>query len=101
MKPTEEQAIAQVIEIMRVLETDLGGSTEPSAETKMLSDMNWSSLNVIVLANATQEYYQRIFPFDQLFLETGYSGASDISVRDWAEFIRAHYDSSPPLDAGS
>ena len=92
MKPTRETLLADTIELLHA--QDLGWEDEDvdeiTEETRLLSDLNWQSVHLVVLANAVQERYQQVFPFTDLLLSVGDGEVQDITIGQWVDFIDQH-----------
>lgn len=91
MKPSRKELLADTIELLR--SQDLGweeDEEEITEDTCLLSDLNWQSIHLVVLANSVQERYQQVFPFSDLLLSVGEGEIRDITVGQWVDFIDEH-----------
>jgi hypothetical protein len=87
MKPSRDEILAHVTEVLRSLEEDPDSAGEILEGTYMLGDRNWRSIDIIFLANSMQEHYGQPFPFTDLFTEIGQRPVKDLTVGEWVDFI--------------
>jgi acyl carrier protein len=85
-----EQYEKDVIEILKELTADwddLGGGAL-DAETAIVADLGFESLDVVYMVTAIEERYgRRDLPFEQLLMVDG-SYVTDLSVRQIAQFLQ-------------
>ncbi len=77
-----EFVIGNVRELVDTWEAD--GVSEATA---LIGEMNWQSLNIVVLANAIQEHYGQTFPFAALMQELGDGQRIDLTVGELVDFV--------------
>lgn len=77
-----EFVIGNVRELVDTWEAD--GVSEATA---LIGEMNWQSLNIVVLANAIQERYGQTFPFAALMQELGDGQRVDLTVGELVDFV--------------
>ncbi|CAN5352844.1 hypothetical protein BH24GEM3_BH24GEM3_06990 [soil metagenome] len=70
---------------------------EITEEMLLLGDLNWQSIQLVVLANTTQQRYGQTFPFEELFAEVSDRGRQDLTVGEWVDFIHEHLGKGEPL----
>ena len=93
MKPSRERILADVIQLLPTVREDVApwdDQTQITEDTLLLGDLAWSSIEVVILATATQERYGQVFPFIEWWEEIGRQGGRDIAVREWVDFVHAH-----------
>jgi acyl carrier protein len=90
MKHSREETLAEVLELLPTIGEDAAGwddHIEITEKTSLLGDLDWGSIEVVMLANAMQERYERLFPFVAWFQDLGRQGYQDITVGEWVDFI--------------
>jgi hypothetical protein len=92
MDVIRDEILADVVGRLRALVPDWEDSDDITEMTYLLSDMNWQSINMIVLANDMQENYAQPFPFDELFESIRSKETQDITVGEWVDFIYKNLD---------
>src|SRR4051794_40098707 len=99
MAKTRDVVFHDLIQLLTQLAEDSGewaeDGIEISEETCLLGDMNWRSINLVVIASQMQEMYGQQFPFTDLFEEARRRDVPDITVREWIDFIYEHLDGGP------
>jgi hypothetical protein len=104
MKPSREKILADVIELVPTVRDDAahwGDQNQIAEETRLLGDLGWGSIEVVILATATQERYGGVFPFIEWWEEIGRQGGKDIAVREWVNFVHAQLNErSSPTGTG-
>jgi acyl carrier protein len=88
----EGQFEQDVIDILNNLtadwDTGLSGSIGP--DTSIVADLAFESLDVVYLVTAIEERYERRdLPFEELLMVEG-RYVDDLSVKQIAQFLRAH-----------
>lgn len=94
MKPTRDQIRADLIRLLRQLHDDHDEDEVITDEMGLLDDLNWQSVELIVLANALQEHYRQVFPFTEFLADLGERGLNDITVGQWVDFIRENLEAN-------
>lgn len=87
MNTSRDAVLDDLLQRLRRLSGGWEDAGAISEETYLLGDMNWQSINLIVLANEIQEYYSQAFPFSEFFAEVSQKEDKDLSVREWVDFI--------------
>ena len=104
MKRSREEVLADVADLLPTVgenAADWEEHTEITEDTLLLGDLDWGSIEVVILANAMQERYGQLFPFIEWFRGLGRQGRQDISVGDWVDFVHTHLDDqNSPTGAG-
>jgi acyl carrier protein len=90
-KLTEETILQDVIKILQGMTGDweMEFSDPIGAETMIISDLEFESIDVVQLVVQIEEFYKRKdLPFEKLLMRNG-RYRDDISVRDVVDFLRA------------
>jgi acyl carrier protein len=99
MRHDREDVLGVVIRLVRQLSVDWEDSGEVTEGTHLLDNMNWRSLDVVVLASDIQEHYGRAFPFAELFAEIGKRAHPDVVVGEVADFVCEHLNRASAPEA--
>jgi hypothetical protein len=92
MKLSREQVLADTVEFIPTAREDFEsweGAPEISEHTSLISDLDFGSLELVILANAAQERYGQVFRFIDWFQELGRQERQDITVGEWVDFVHA------------
>ncbi len=84
------QILADLLEMITRLAGDWEYSGEVTADTYLLGDLGFESLDLVVLGTAIQERYGRL-PFAELLAEIGQRAVQDVTVGELVTFINDHY----------
>jgi acyl carrier protein len=87
---TREEVFAHLVGQLQQVAHDWeveGGITE---QTRLFGDLNFESLDLVVLGAALQEHYGRTFPFAEFFAEIGQRQQKDLTVGEWLDFLYQH-----------
>ena len=88
---TNRDAVLETITgLVRAMVADWDLADEVTESTQLFGNMNWRSVDFIVLANDVQDHYGRRFPFVELLAEFETGGRSDLTVGELAGFVRRH-----------
>jgi acyl carrier protein len=90
MKPSREAILADVLELLRNVARDWEFESPLTAETRLFNDLNFESLDLVVLGAAVQEHFGQKFPFPEFFAEIGQRDARDLTIDEWVGFIHQH-----------
>ena len=92
---TREEILADTLRLLQTLADDWQYSGVVTDDTRLIADMGFESLDVVILGAQVQEHYQQVLPFTDLFEEIGQREVRDISVGEWVDFVYTHLDRSP------
>ncbi len=84
---TQEQVLEDVTQIIRSLAEDWDYTDDITGATRLFDDMNWQSVDMVVLANEVQTHYGRKFPFAEFFERLKESQHSGVTVGELADFL--------------
>jgi hypothetical protein len=94
MQHTREDVLGVVVQLVQRLSADWEDGGDVGEGTRLLGNMNWRSLDVVVLANDLQDHYGRAFPFSELFAEIGKREERDILIGELTDFVWEHLERS-------
>jgi acyl carrier protein len=100
MKPSRDKILADVLELLRGVARDWEFDAPLSADTRLFSDLNFESLDLVVLGAAVQEHFGQRFPFPELFAEIGQRDVRDLTIGEWVGFIHDHLEAGSSAAAG-
>lgn len=86
---TRDAVRDHLIETLESMGDEWEEQTEVTEETLILGNMNWRSIEIVYLANALQQHYQRPFPFEEFLKEVEARAVPDTTVGEWIDFITA------------
>jgi acyl carrier protein len=95
MKKTRDEIKQDTLMLLRQLADDWEYSGVIAEDTRMIADMGFESLDVVVLSAQVQEHYGQILPFTDLFEEIGKRELKDICVGEWVDFVDRHINPLP------
>jgi acyl carrier protein len=99
MKPSRDMILADLLELLRKVASDWEFETPLTADTRLFSDLQFESLDVVVLGTAVQEHFGQRFPFPEFFAELGQREVRDLTVGQWVDFIHNHLDARSTMSA--
>jgi acyl carrier protein len=94
MPITRDQVLADTMEMLASQREDWEYSGEITEDTLLLGELGLSSIDVVVLAALVQERYGRELPFQEYYVQTESSGARDVSVGEWVDFVHRALNSA-------
>ncbi|NWG32619.1 MAG: acyl carrier protein [Rhodocyclaceae bacterium] len=94
MTPTPLEIQEYILKKLEELSNDWEYSRPMGPGSLLFTELGLESLDAVVLCTAIQEHYGRPMPFAELFAELG-EQRRDLSIREVAEFVHRHLDSSP------
>jgi hypothetical protein len=75
---------------MEVL-ASMGDECESAAaiteDSYILGNLNWRSIEIIYLANALQQHYEQVFPFEDFFQSVEQREGNDVKLGEFVDFI--------------
>ncbi len=99
MKRTRDQILAEVLELLNGVVQDWEFDQPLTGETRLFADLNFESLDLVVLGAAVQEHFGQTFPFPEFFAEIGQREVRDLTIGEWVAFMERHLQ-TPPVSAG-
>lgn len=93
---TRDEVLADTLQMLATLRSDWD-EEEITEDLLLLGDLNWQSIQLVVLANTVQQRYGQLFPFEELFAEVSGRGRTDLTVGEWVDFVHQHLGRGEPL----
>lgn len=88
---TRSEIYSNVLEILEDYCDDLDIETDEfDEETLFVDDLHFESLEVIILANATQDHFDIILPISDYLEAVGQRERPDITIGEWVDFVASH-----------
>ena len=98
---TRSEVLAQVMDLVSTLAAEWDFSEEITASTRLFADMNWQSVDMVVLANEIQTLYGQTFPFADFFERLRGREDPGISIGELADFVFENLSATAsPTNAG-
>src|SRR5262245_18073069 len=89
MSVTREEVFKHFVGLLPQVSKEWDPDEEITDQTHLLGDMNWRSIEVIMLAHQTQEHYGTAFPFNDFFSRSAEKKVRDLTVGEWVEFVHS------------
>ena len=88
-----EQVLSEVMDVMRGLSDEWEYDGPISPETRFFADMDVRSLDFVILSTALVKRYGRL-PFDEFYTQLSERPPEEreVTVREYAEFVKHHLD---------
>lgn len=96
---SREAVLAQVVRLVKTVAADLDFAGDVGETTRLFGDLNWQSVDMVVLAHDIQQQYKRTFPFADFFGRAANRESSGVTVGELAEFV-AEQLATPAARAG-
>ena len=90
MNRSRDEIHTDIVGLLRKLIDDWEYDGEITDSTRMLADLGFESLDVVVLATVVQDYYDQVLPFPEFFAEIGQRDIRDVTVGEWVTFVGEH-----------
>jgi acyl carrier protein len=91
MQPSKQEIIETICDIVITIIKDWGLDTEVNADTLLIQDLGFTSMDTIDLIATIETRYQRKLPYDSLVTFDDGSYRSELSVDELAEFIHLNF----------
>ncbi len=91
---TKEEILEDTIGIINEMTSDwdIGFSGGINADTKLIEDLGFESIDVVQLVGAIEEHFQKSgLPFEEILIKDG-NYVDEIRVSEIAEFLNRHLD---------
>jgi acyl carrier protein len=92
MKPSRDEILGNVLELLQKVSRDWEFEAPLTADTRLFTDLSFESLDLVVLGAAVQEHFGQRFPFPEFFAEIGQREVRDLTIGEWVGFIHEHLD---------
>lgn len=96
MKPTAEEIQESIASILREMTKGWDIEAEQlGPETQVVSDLGFSSLDIIHLMASMEMRFNRKLPYDEIIMQDGHY-VDDLSLRELVEFVGRNFDGAEP-----
>jgi|SRR3954471_8722491 acyl carrier protein len=96
MTTQKETVLSDILEIVESLAADWDYEGQVTASTRLFSEMNWQSVDMVVLAHEIQTRYQQNFPFADFFESLREGEHIGVSISEVADFVFANLGKNTP-----
>jgi acyl carrier protein len=83
----QEHIFQSLSKIINSLKDEWEYSGEITPDTSLFTDLDFESIDAVVLGSMIEEYYNRPFPFAEYLASIGEKEVRDIKVKDLVSFI--------------
>ena len=87
MNPSREQILDYVLQVLEELRSDWDYSVPVSARSRLVGDLTFESLDLVVLGTSIQEHFAAQIPFAEFLAEIGQRAQRDATVEELVEFV--------------
>ena len=90
-KPDKTTIFNDILATLEKVSEDWEYSGQITPDTFLLEDLGLESIDVVVLGEFLEEYYQQSFPFTEYFTELAQQEILDLRISDLVDFIDKHF----------
>lgn len=90
MKESHQEIQTYILKLLEELSHDWDYSKPLTPETKLVTELAFESLDLVVLGTALQEHYKLQMPFAEFLAEIGQRPQRDLSVAELVSFVDRH-----------
>jgi hypothetical protein len=104
MKLSREEVLDYFLETLRSMGDEWEDEVEVTEDTLIMGNLNWRSIEIVYLANALQQRFEQVFPFEEFLQQIEQREVKDITVREWVDFVYSHLEDRSerePVSVGS
>ena len=87
MNPSREQILSYVLHVLEELRSDWDYSVPIGPQSRLVADLTFESLDLVVLGTSIQEHFQAQIPFAMFLAEIGQRAKRDATVEELVEFV--------------
>ena len=87
MSISREAVVSNVIEIVQLISEDWDFDENITESTRLFHDLNWQSIDMVVLASDIQARYHTTFPFSIFFEKMAARETPGVTIGEIADFI--------------
>jgi len=87
MNPSRDQILDYVLHMLEELRSDWDYSIPISAKSRLVADLTFESLDLVVLGTSIQEHFKAQIPFAMFLAEIGQRAQRDATVEELVEFV--------------
>jgi acyl carrier protein len=84
---SREAVLADVIRLIREVTAEWDFEGDIGESTRLFGDMNWQSVDMVVLAHEIQEHFHRSLPFKDFLADVGTRRPPGITVGELTDFV--------------
>ena len=92
MNDSRDKVRADMVMLLRQLSDDWEYDGDIVDSTRLLADLGFESLDVVVLATVVQEHFEQVLPFPEFFADIGQRSVRDVTVGEWVTFVGEHLE---------
>ena len=85
-----DQIMADVLDLLNSVVRDWEFEGTVGANTRLFADLNFESLDLVVLGAKVQERFGQTFPFPEFFAEIGQRDVRDLTIGEWVSFMERY-----------
>lgn len=89
---SQEKIFSSVSKIINSLKDEWEYSGDITPETSLFTDLDFESIDAVVLGSMIEEHYNRPFPFAEYLAGVGEKEVQDIKVKDLVLFIHQNLE---------
>lgn len=98
MNPSREQILEYVLHVLAELRGDWDYSVPIGPQSRLVADLTFESLDLVVLGTSIQEHYQAQIPFTLFLAEIGQRPQRDATVDELVDFVHQHLRQRTPAE---
>lgn len=87
MNPSREQILQYILHLLEELRSDWDFAIAIGPASRLVADLQFESLDLVVLGTAIQEHYHAEIPFAGFLAEIGQRAQRDATVAELVEFV--------------
>ena len=87
MNPSREQILNYVLHVLEELRSDWDYAVPIGPQSRLVADLTFESLDLVVLGTSIQEHFQAQIPFAMFLAEIGQRAQRDATVEELVEFV--------------
>ena len=90
MSMSRDQILVEVLDLLNSVVRDWEFEGTVGTDTRLFADLNFESLDLVVLGAKVQERFGQTFPFPEFFAEIGQRDVRDLTIGEWVSFMERH-----------
>lgn len=96
MLPSEQEISGTICDIVSNIIKDWGLDAEINAETLLIQDLGFTSMDTIDLIATLETRYQRKLPYEALVTNEDGSYRSELAIKELGEFVHLNFNNARP-----
>lgn len=85
-----DAVLHEMVKLVQVVAADWDLDDDVSESTGLFGNLNWRSVDLVVLANDIQDHFGQTFPFVDMLAERELAGQHDLTVGELTDFVHRH-----------